>query len=64
MKVTIDMPDDIEIASITLIGGTFRNSVSVHAFTCKDEDHVTIETRGDERMIVDDGERKDCESDD
>ena len=59
MKVTIDMPDDIEVATLTLIGGTFRNQVSVHAFICKGADHVTIETRGSDRMIVNDGERND-----
>ena len=61
MKVTIDMPDDIEAVTLTLIGGTFRNQISVHAFLCKDAEHVTIEARGSERMIVNDGERKDGE---
>ena len=59
MKVTIDMPDDIEIATLTLIGGALRNNVSVHAFLCKGADHITIETRGSDRMIASNEEKKD-----
>lgn len=61
MKVTINMPDDIEVATLTLIGGIFRSQISVHAFLVKDADHVTIETRGTDRMIVSHDERKDGE---
>ena len=57
MKVTIDMPDDIEVVTLTLVGGTFRNQISVHAFLVKGADHVTIETKGTDRMIVSHDER-------
>ena len=63
MKVTIDMPDDIEAVTLTLIGGTFRNQISVHAFITNGADHVTIETKGTDRMIVSHDERKDGERD-
>lgn len=58
-KITVELPDDVEAMTLTLIGGTLRSLISVHAFSCRGTDHITIESNGKERklLIQNDGEK-------
>lgn len=49
MKITIEMPDWVEVVSVTAIGSPFPTlNASVRAFTVKDGDTVKVPDSGEE----------------